>query len=282
MSRAARRKSAQDRARRQSIIVPLSGLVIVVAAVVAFYQLGTSVPEMDDRLCPKDNGPSGATVLLLDTSDPLTSKHQAELKRLAGQIVSEEAGPMGIAPQELLAVYELTHDPGAPRKLIEVCRPMKSPQDRTWRDDIKQGRRFADRDWTRFEEALANGFPEDNSESRPVSPLLETISVLAPRYVPGKRHVPDDPTDEQFEVHLVVFSDLLQHSERFSHYEPYPDAKEMQHKARDLLTDLTGVRVSLFRLERPRYAKWQTKRHYYWWAELINTQGGQIGWQESI
>ena len=56
----------------------------------------------------------------------------------------------------------------------------------------------------------------------------------------------------------------------------------MRHLARDLLTDLTGVRVSFFRLERPKYAKWQTERHYYWWTELVQEQGGQIEWQGSI
>ena len=218
----------------------------------------------------------GATVLLLDTSDPLTPKHRAELERLAVQIVSERAGRMGIVPGELLAVYELTQDPGAPKRLIEVCRPFKNPKNRTWRDDIHRGRRFDERDWESFEKALASGFPKRESEPQPTSPLLETIAVLAARHVPGKRG------DERFKVHLVVFSDLLQHSPQFSHYGPYPDAKDMRDRDRHLLTDLTGAQVSLFRLERQKYAKWQTERHYYWWTELVQAQGGRIEWQESI
>ena len=270
------RRRAEAKADRQSIMLPLVVGTLLLAGVVAFYQAGTRVQETDDRLCPKDTGPVGATVLLLDTSDPLTPKHRAELERLADQIASEHAGRMGIAPEELLAVYELTQNPGAPKQLIEVCRPLKNPKDRTWRDDIHQGRRFAERDWERFEDALANAFPERESEPQPTSPLLETIAVLAARHVPGKRG------DERFKVHLVVFSDLLQHSPRFSHYGPYPDAKDMRDRARDLVTDLTGAQVSLFRLERPKYAKWQTERHYYWWTELVQEQGGQIEWQDSI
>ena len=275
MRRDARRR-AEAKAHRQSIMLPLVVGTLLLAGVVAFYQAGTRVQETDDRLCPKATGPVGATVLLLDTSDPLTPKHRAELERLAGQIASEHAGRMGIAPGELLAVYELTQDPGAPKQLTEVCRPFKNPKDRTWRDDIHRGRRFDERDWESFEDALASGFPERESAPQPTSPLLETIAVLAARHVPGKRG------DERFKVHLVVFSDLLQHSPRFSHYGPYPDAKDMRHRARDLLTDLTGAQVSLFRLERQKYAKWQTERHYYWWTELVQEQGGQIEWQESI
>ena len=275
MRRDARRR-AEARARWQSIRLPLGVAAILLVGVVAFYQVGTRVPEADDRLCPKVTGPVGATVLLLDTSDPLTPKHRAELERLAGQIASERTGRMGITPGELLAVYELTQDPSAPKQLVEVCRPFKNPRDRTWRDDIHRGRRFDERDWESFEDALASGFPEREGEPQPTSPLLETIAVLAARHVPGKRG------DVRFKVHLVVFSDLLQHSPRFSHYGPYPEAKDMRRRARDLLTDLTGVKVSLFRLERQKYAKWQTVRHYYWWTELVRSQGGRIEWQESI
>ena len=275
MRREARRK-AEAQTNRQSIMIPLGVGALLLVGVVAFYQVGTRVPELDNRLCPKATGPVGATVLLLDTSDPLTPKHRAELERLAGQIASDHVGSMGIAPGELLAVYDLPQNPGAPKQLIEICRPLKNPKDRTWRDDIHQGRRFAERDWARFEDALADAFPEYESEPQPTSPLLETIAVLAARHMPGKRG------DGLFKVHLIVFSDLLQHTPRLSHYGPFPDAKDMRHRARDLFTDLTGARVSLFRLERPKYAKWQSERHYYWWTELIQEQGGQIEWQDSI
>ncbi len=260
----------------QSILAPLAAGAILLIGVVVFYQMGTRIPETDDRLCPKDTGPVGATVLLLDTSDPLTPKHRAELERLADQITSEEAGRMGVAAGQLLRVYELTQDPGAPKQLIDVCRPLINPKDRSWRDSIHRGARFHERDWKRFEDALTNAFPEHEGEPRQTSPLLETITVLAARHVPGKRG------DENFKVHLVVFSDLLQHTPRLSHYGPYPDAKEMRHQARDLLTDLTGARISLFRLERPKYAQWQSEHHYYWWTELVMEQGGEIEWQDSI
>ena len=275
MRREVRRK-AESKANRRAIAWPAGVGIVLLIFAVTFYHIGTYTPETDDRLCPNDTGPVGATVLLLDTSDPLTEKHRAELERLASQIAAEDAGRMGIAPGELLAVYELNPEPGSSKLLIEVCRPFKNPKDRTWRDDIRQGRRIAERDWKRFEDTLSEVFPEREGESQPTSPLLETIAVLAARHTPGKRG------DDRFKVHLVVFSDLLQHSSRLSHYGPYPDAEEMRRDSRDLLTDLTGTRVSLFRLERPKYARWQTEKHYFWWTELILEQGGQIEWQDSI
>ena len=275
MRREGQRK-ADAQKYRKAIILPLGAGALLLVGIFAFYNIGTRVPEMDDRLCPKITGPVGATVLLLDTSDPLTPKHRAELERLARQIKSDNTSPMGIDPGELLAVYDLQQDPGAPNQLIEICRPHSNPKDRTWRDDIHQGRRFAERDWAHFEDALAAAFPEYESEPQPTSPLLETIAVLAARHVPGRRG------DGIFKVHLIIFSDLLQNSPRLSHYGTYPDARSMRKHARDLFTDLTDVRVSLFRLERPRYAKWQSEHHYYWWTEFIQEQGGQIEWQDTI
>ena len=115
---------------------------------------------------------------------------------------------MGIARGELLAIYDLPQDPGTPKLLMEICRPLKNPKDRTWRDDIHQGRRFAEQNWERVEDALAGAFPEYDNESQPTSPLLETIVVLAARHTPGKRG------DDRFKVHLIIFSDLLQHTPR--------------------------------------------------------------------
>ena len=274
--RAAQRRRAKAREQALSTIVPVGVGVLLIIGVVAYYNLGSPVPDLDERLCPKEAGPTGATVLLLDTSDPLTEKHKAELERLLGQIASEEGGRMGVSPGELLVLYELTQEPGSARRLIEVCRPFQNPKNRTWRDDIHQGRRFAERDWDRFEDALTNIFPKYEGEPQPTTPLLETIAVLAPRHATGKRG------DDQFWVHLIVFSDLLQHTGRLSHYEPYPEAGDMKQYAPDLLTDLTNTRVSLFRLERPKYERWQTERHYYWWTELVREMGGQIEWQDSL
>ena len=129
---------------------------------------------------------------------------------------------MGIAPGELLTVYELTQNPGAPKQLIEVCRPLKNPKDRTWRDDIHQGRRFGERDWQRFEDALANAFPEHKSEPQPTSPLLETITVLA------ARHMCPASAGTNGSRSISSFSPICcstPHGSRTT--DPYPDAKDI-------------------------------------------------------
>ena len=85
-------------------------------------------------------------------------------------------------------------------------------------------------------------------------------------------------------THLIIFSDLLQHSRSLSHYGPYPEAAAVKETAqlRHLQTDLSLVEVSLYRLERKRDARWQTTEHYYWWTKLVQALGGRVIHQESV
>ena len=78
--------------------------------------------------------------------------------------------------------------------------------------------------------------------------------------------------------------DLLQHSDLLSHYGSYQEAEDFLDtpRLRELATDLTRVDVSLFRLERSKYSRWQTTGHYYWWTELVGEFNGAVLWQESL
>ena len=261
------------KAKQQAVVLPLAVGVIVLIGAISFYQIGTRTPETDSRFCPKETGPVGATILLLDTSDPLTSKHKAELESLAKQITSEQSSPIGISAGELLLIYKLTEDSGSPNKVYELCRPYVNPNNRSWRDGIHRGWRFHMRDWESFESELTKLFPEHDNKPLSFSPLLETIAVIA------AHHIPRNNNEEHYKVHLIIFSDLLQYTSRLSHYGPYPDAKEIKH---DLLTDLAGAQISLYRLVRPKYTKYQNERHYSWWRDLIKIQGGHLKSEVSL
>ena len=102
-----------------------------------------------------------------------------------------------------------------------------------------------------------------------------------PRHSPSKR---SQSSEEIKRTHLILFSDLLQHSNLLSHYGAYPAAKDIKTTdgLRSLQTDLTGTDVSLFRLERADAGRWQTTDHYYWWTKLVKELDGALKWQESI
>ena len=242
--------------------------------------------HLDSHLCPVGKSPERQTILLLDTSDPLTPKHRAELRRLISEILKESSNAASshffVAPGEALIVYELTEDLETDEFALKVCNPGKNPDEWEWKDDLIKGKAIASHEWNLLEENIEALFSDiKSSEPQSSSPILEMLGVVVPRHSPSKR---SQSSEEMKRTHLILFSDLLQHSNLLSHYGPYPAAKDIKTTdgLRSLQTDLTGIDVSLFRLERADAGQWQTTDHYYWWTKLVKELDGALKWQESI
>ena len=243
--------------------------------------------RLGDDLCPMGKPPSRETILLLDTSDPLMPKHRSELRRLMQEILEVESTNAAsshfyVAPGEALIVYELTENLSTAEHALKLCNPGNNPNEWTWKDDLTRGKAISLHQWQRLEdnvEALFSELASNSSQSR--SPILEMLGVIVPRHAPSKRKL---SSDEIKRTHLILFSDLLQHSNLLSHYGQYPAAKAIKTTSglRPLQTDLTNIDISLFRLERTDGGHWQTRDHYYWWTELVTELGGTLRWQESL
>ncbi len=258
----------------QVIYVAFAASFLVVALV-------SCKPALDENLCPVNTRPSRQTVMLLDTSDPLTPKHQAELERLVADLQQPKSEDFYVAPGQALVVYRLAADWQNLMPVIEVCNPGDRPDDWNWKKGLTQGKVFALHNWKRFEDRIKKLYPDESAKTMRLSPILENLGVIVPRHAPSKRSPSAGGADQ---VHLILFSDLLQHSDLLSHYGAYPKANTLPTipKLRELITDLTHVKVSLFRLERSKYSRWQTRDHYYWWTHLVRAFKGEVRWQESL
>jgi len=238
---------------------------------------------LDEDLCPIGQPVNRNTILLLDTSDPLSPKHREEFRRLVRELQEPDGLPeFRVAEGEALIVYELHLDTAVLDPIMKVCNPGDRPDDWGFREDITSGKAIAQRRWERFSESVEPLFEAAEAQAEmPFSPIIEHLGVIVPRHAPSSWRR-DAESDSR--THLIVFSDLLQHSEHFSHYGSYPAGKDIPKTPllRHLQTDLSGVEVSLFRLERGRYARWQTRDHYYWWTEFIESLGGKVISQDSI
>ena len=252
-----------------------AALIVLFSAAVG----GCDRPRLDEDLCPIGSSPSRQTILLIDASDPLTAKHREVLRRLVSEMQgSKPAEGLTVRPGEALIVYKLDRDVDAIDAVLRVCNPGGNPDDWTWRDSLTKGQAIALRHWHRFIESVEPLFPRDEGDPQAQSLILEALGVVVPRHAPSRRQ------GRTTRTHLILYSDLLQHSSALSHYGSYPspDALKSTVGVRHLYTDLAGVDVSLYRLERERDSRWQTVEHYYWWTELITELGGKVIWQESI
>lgn len=240
--------------------------------------------RLDENLCPRDRSPPRTTLLLLDTSDPLSAKHREELRRLVSELQDAKAKELPappVAPGEALVVYQLGGNLDDLQPVLQVCNPGEHPDDWEWWQELVRGKRIEMQRWRRFQDRVEALYGRiETSTAQRTSPIIETLGVIVPRHAPSWRTASTDAG----RTHLVLFSDLLQHSEALSHYGDYPAADAI-HKTpglRALQTKLAGVDVSLYRLERSRAGRWQTTKHYYWWTHLVQSFRGKVVSQESI
>ena len=262
---------------------------LIIAITICALIAACDTPRLDGHLCPVGKSPSRQTIFLLDTSDPLTPKHRSELQRLLDEMLREpEPGnAVGehfyVAPGEAIIVYELREELDTVEYALKVCNPGSNPDEwDDWKDGLTKGKAIASHQWLRLEENIEALFDEiKSSESQSSSPIIEMLGVIVPRHAPSKR----SQSSEQIKrTHLIIFSDLLQHSSLLSHYGKYLAAKDIKTTdgLRSLQTDLTGIDVSLFRLERADSGQWQTTEHYIWWTDFVQELGGALMWQQSI
>lgn len=255
--------------------------ISLTALVGIFLASGCGMLRLDQDLCPVNEGPLGNTILLLDTSDPLTPQHREEWKRLVRdmQVPPEgngEPSDFYIDRGEALIVYELAQDLAAMHPMLRVCNPGGHPDTWRWWESLFRGKAIALRRWQRFGETVEKMFDAPQGRApQSQSPIIEALGVIVPRHASSSRI----SAGQASRTHLLVYSDLLQHSDALSHYGSYPLPDDIP---RHLLTDLSGIEISLFRLERGAYEQWQTVDHYYWWTSLVTAFGGNLIWQESI
>ena len=240
--------------------------------------------RLDENLCPIGEAPRRTTVLLLDTSDALSPEHEAVRDRLLRELYSLDSpgrtSDLYVGDGGRLVVYELAEDIRGLTAVEELCAPGQHPSAWPWWRGLIEGRAIMLSRWRLARERIEALFDEEPPLPLSSSPIIEAIGAIMPRHV--RSELSADGESEQ--VHLILFSDLLQNSDSLSHYGPYLDADAIKTTTgtRHLATNLAGVEVSIYRLERARDARWQTVDHYYWWTMLIQDFGGQVIYQESI
>ena len=134
--------------------------------------------------------PSRSTLLLLDTSDPLSPKHREVFERLIREM-QEPTGPddFRVGPGEELVVYELSPDLAQVQPQVSVCNPGDRPDDWGFKRDLTEGKMIALRQWQRFRDRVEPLFAREEAIPQKRSLIMEFLSVIVPRHVlrPSRR-----------------------------------------------------------------------------------------------
>lgn len=266
----ARRPRRSDRRQTFQTTKAYAGIAVVIAILGtlfgAYYYAVSSNPELHARsMCPLDERKiASLTVLLVDVTDPMNLPQRQDfvnqLHSLAdsipryGKLVVTRVDPVG---DQLL------------QPVIVVCNPGTGADATQWSGNPQK---LAELHRKRFREPLDSAFEtliEASGADR--SPILESIqSVNLTEFQRASgRSIPR---------HLIVASDLLQHTDSISLYRRLPSADELLSSPEfsRTRTDLRGVDVELWMLERADNGKTQPRELAELWDAVIRAQNGSV------
>lgn len=258
------------RSRRREKQSSTGATIKIVAILAAFLLIGVFVvramlaqKELDpETLCPPVA--ENLTVLVVDVTDPLNLPQRQDFLNQLDRL------SRSIPQYGKLVIYKV--DPISDRLLepvITKCNP-GTAQDVS---DIDGNPGMTQKKWEdEFEEPLKRAFSQvivENAADR--SPILESIQSISLTEVPAFQ-------EEQKPIRLIVASDLLQNTDKVSFYGGLPAAAPFleSQEFRGVATDLRGVDVELWMLQRSDSASTQPRALINLWDQIISEQGATV------
>jgi len=263
MSKRRRFGARSDRDKSGRAFFNIAVLIAFLAGAGAlYYNADASNPDVDERtLCPDQ--PASTTILLVDVTDPMNLPQRQDFHNKFNQLRTSipRFGKLIVVRVDPVSTKLL-------RPIITLCNPGTSDDVSEWTSD-KQG---VQRTWEeKFAKPLERTFEELLAASAATSsPILESIQSVALTDLQA-------PTANNHPRHLVVVSDLLQHTPSISFYNSIPNADQLvaSEAFSRVRTDLKGIDVELWMLERGDFSQTQPRALPDLWERMIAVQGGR-------
>lgn len=258
-SAAAERASSEGRKATAKIILVVA-IVLLVGGV--YFWAASSRRDLDEQLCP--TRPDSVTVLLVDVTDPMNMAQRQDFENQLTKLKNSipRYGKLIVAKVDttgdrLLAPVITRCNPGTADDVSSATGDPASVQ-KQWDEG--------------FDAPLTDAFRRlDSATGADKSPILESIQSVALTEL-------QKPGQEKLPKRLIVASDLLQNTADISFYRSLPDSKSFTDSPvfRRVRTDLRGVEVELWMLERSDAATTQPRSLADLWERIIGAEGGDM------
>lgn len=262
-----RRSAKQQRESAETLKAAVRNIILVIALVgfVGFFYFRSILSNRtldEDTLCPTEV--SAVTTVLVDVTDPMNTPQRQDFRNQLNRLLGQ------IKRYEKLVIVKV--DPVGDSLLVPVltgCNPGSA-------SDVSE----VDGNPTKLERQHQEGFIEPmekafeglmKASGADRSPVMESIQSVAL----------SEFQKAEFEgkhKRLIVASDLLQNTKQVSFYKGLPDQNDFS-KTQTFLrvsTDLSGVDVELWMLQRDDSNQTQPKALPLFWERFIGEQGGRV------
>ncbi|MDA7967650.1 MAG: hypothetical protein MPK31_01750 [Gammaproteobacteria bacterium] len=251
---------------KRSILAGIMGVAVLFGAAHSAENVNRQT------LCPPESDVPGQTILLVDTTDLLPLLAHESLKPVLKGLITR-GNEHYLLPKHKLIVYHVGAEVENLAQSLQVCNP-GNPDDLSLWEKLIAGENEAKVKWRKFTGSVGSILRALSTEQlqSEKSPLLETIALVIARHASGIG------VDKRKPTNLIVFSDMLQHSARMSHYKSIPNPLELDRLAgyAEIRSDLKGVNVWIYYVQRPDLEHLQTLRHHDWWPQVIKHFGGKV------
>ncbi len=205
---------------------------------------------------------SAHTIVVLDKTDSLSINQQ----RFMLNYLSKEKDKLRTS--EKFSVFTLTENAYMnPEPIFSKCNPGTGENaNKLYQNPQKIQMRF-DRFFSKPLKENMNSMLSDNTGSK--SPIFEMIGELSFR---------DDFGEETKERTLIIFSDMMHHTLKYSHYRNTIDYKYFSKEsyADEVAASLNSVNVKIVYLLRDKLESIQGKRHLLFWEDYFEDMGAKV------
>lgn len=243
------------------------GAILTVVAVVAIIFAGggwfllekSKMQSVDENLCPPQ--PTEFTAVIVDVTDPLTLAQRQDLRNRLDQL--RKAVPVN---GEIAFFKVDTTNAKLLRPILTRCNPGTSADFSEVDRDLKRIQATYD---DKFEaplvQAYENIFSASGSNRSPILQSIQSVNLteLQTARAQGKPK------------QIVLISDLLQNTGNLSFYGRLPSPEQVLANPdfRAASTNLAGVRVKLWMLQRPDFKQTQPRGLPDLWSILLQEEG---------
>lgn len=267
MSTRKRRQSMAEQRRAKEVrrgLIQFGVAIAVIAGVAALYFSAAGSQRALDpvTLCPDE--PTSLTVLLVDVTDPMNLPQQQDFLNQLAQLKNS------IPRYGQLTIMQVN---SAGEKLLSPIITRCNPGTGADIDPLKGNPQKVQKQWTSgFSEPLDGIFNQIvRASGAELSPIMESVQsvALTEFQKPGRQDMPK---------RLIIASDLLQNTSGISFYKSLPARAEFvsSEPFRRVRTDLRGVDVELWQLQRLDSSRTQPRTLSDLWTSAIEKQGGSV------
>lgn len=223
--------------------------------------LRSGTPELDSKSCPVE-GPKNATVVLIDTTDPITATTMTDLRNELGKAVRE------IEPGGYLRIATLTATPGDVETKFDACNPGDASSVDQWTHNRRQQQDKWEKTFHRPLEELLSTIGKDTGADQ--SPVMAAIQAV-------KLTIFDSGLSMHATKTLIIASDMIENTNSYSQYKSGADYRSFEDSAANLQygTSLEGISVIILYVRRAN-KHFSTDEHEQFWGKWVRLHHGDM------